>query len=255
MDFERLERRLERAFTARPVRVGDGSIVWRRKPAPLWRFVDESSDAEEREDYSDLEAWPGNVAELLGTRASSVLGFYWDGFGPTSSVAGVVLLELERASYLCQWDETNSYLAVAKLQGWKKPKVLGAAVSELLRENGHPHGVSVFGSLPTETTNYSPSLVPSRLIKQAYFDWLQADPWKTKSTWSELAEEHYSRAIEPNSLTRSLDFLHTLPRLDEPGEVSAWVAEREDESARIPDHARQQLFDEWFATSYEESSL
>ena len=124
------------------------------------------------------------MADLLGSRGRSLLGFYWDGFGPCSSVAGLTLLELQRSSYLCHWDEIESYRAVAKLDGWRKRHVLRDAVRELLRENGHPHGISVFGSLPTETTNYAVRLIPTATVKQAYFDWLQADPWGNGDTWS-----------------------------------------------------------------------
>ena len=56
------------------------------------------------------------MSDLLGARDRSLLGFYWDGFGPTSFVAGLTLLELQRASYLCHWDEIESYRAVAKLE-------------------------------------------------------------------------------------------------------------------------------------------
>ena len=102
------------------MQVGAGSIVWRRKPVLLWQLVAESLDEEEREEETDLQAWPGSVAELLGSRGRALLGFYWDGFGPTSFVAGLTLLELQRASYLCHWDEIESYRAVAKLEGWRK---------------------------------------------------------------------------------------------------------------------------------------
>ena len=252
MDFVRLERRLERAFTGRPVQVGAGSIVWRRKPVALWQLVAASLDKEERAEETDLQAWPGSVAELLGARGRSLLGFYWDGFGPTSFVAGLTLLELDRSSYLCHWDELESYRAVAKLEGWRKRSVLRDTVGELLRENGHPHGLSVFGSLPTETTNYAVRLIPTATVKQAYFDWLQADPWGNGDTWSELAQEHYSRLVEPNVLTRSLDYLSTFPALDDSEAVNAWLKQEEDESAAMPDHSRQRLFDDWFATAYEQ---
>ena len=205
MDFVKLERRLERAFTGKPVQVGAGSIVWRRRPVLLWQLVADSLDEEERQEAPDLQAWPGNVSDLLGARDRALLGFYWDGFGPTSFVAGITLLELQRSSYLCHWDELQSYRAVAKLEGWRNRPVLRDAVRELLRRNGHPHGLSVFGSLPTETTNYAVRLIPTATVKQAYFDWLQADPWGNGDTWSELAQEHCSRTRRtqrPHSLAR-----------------------------------------------------
>ena len=67
-----------------------------------------------------------------------------------------------------------------------------------------------------------------------------------------LAQEHYSRLVEPNVLTRSLDYLATLPMLDDTDAVTAWLKDQEDESAAMPDHSRQQLFDDCFATVYEQ---
>ena len=66
MDFVKLEQRLERLFTGRTVQVGAGSIVWRRKPVLLWQLVANSLDEEEREEETDLQAWPGSVAERFG---------------------------------------------------------------------------------------------------------------------------------------------------------------------------------------------
>ena len=50
---------------------------------------------------------------------------------------------------------------------------VAAAVKEILRRNGRPHSVELFGSIPTETTNRIPSLLPDAVVKQAYFDLLQ----------------------------------------------------------------------------------
>jgi hypothetical protein len=40
-----------------------------------------------------------------------------------------------------------------------------------------------------------------------------------------------------------------LPSLDDPEAISAWLAERDTESAAFTDQARQRLFDEWFASA------
>ena len=70
-------------------------------------------------------------------------------------------------------------------------------------------------------------------------------------TWATLAEEYYGRLVEPNHLQRSLDLLQTLPSLDNPEAISGSVAEREADSAALPDQVRQRLFDEWFASAYD----
>jgi hypothetical protein len=169
MDIGIMERRLARAFTARPVEIGDGRIVWRSRPAPLWRYLEEGLDKEERAEYGPLQHWPGSVMELLDERRQKLLSFYWDGLGPISWVAGIEVLVSGERAYLCYWNEVDTYVAVAALARWDHPLVICAAVKELLRENGRPHGVDVFGSLPTETTNCRPDLLPEEVIRKAYF--------------------------------------------------------------------------------------
>ncbi len=39
--------------------------------------------------------------------------------------------------------------------------------------------------------------------------------------------------------------------LNDTDAVIAWLKDQEDESAAMPDHSRQHLFDEWLATAYE----
>jgi hypothetical protein len=81
--------------------------------------------------------------------------------------------------------------------------------------------------------------------ERAPFAAAQVDP----GTWSVLSSEHYGRIVEPDHLQRSLDILRTMPPIDE---FDGWLKDLEAESAAMPDHARQRLFDEWFAGAYEE---
>lgn len=248
-----VEERLSHAFAGKPNALGGGSIVWRRQPALLWRYLEESLEEEEREEHGGLEYWPGSVAELLEGRLHPLLSFYWGGWGPMSWVAGLEVLQLERSAYLCLWDERESYRALARLERWNDRPLLSQAVRELLRANGQRQGVAVFGSLPSETTNKRPDLIPTAVLKQAYFDWLQWQEAQQGTAWLALAEEHFGRIVEPNHLQRSLDLLTSLPALDDAGALSDWLERRSGESAALPDHIRQRLFDDWFATSYEAS--
>lgn len=57
--------------------------------------MNEALSEDERDECGDLEAWPGSLSELLeqhGIEERRLLYFYWDGFGPTSWVAGLVLI-------------------------------------------------------------------------------------------------------------------------------------------------------------------
>lgn len=73
-------------------------------------------------------------------------------------------------------------------------------------ETGRRQDLGFFsGSLPNGTDNRSPDLLPTSVVRQAYFDWLQ---WhEDGSAWNELAEEHFGRIVEPDHLERSLDVL------------------------------------------------
>ena len=63
---------------------------------------------------------------------------------------------------------------------------------------------------------------------------------------------HYGRIVEPNHLQRSLDILHTLPRLDDPTTVDAWL--NGDNDPPIDTQTRERLFQEWFQSAYEENA-
>jgi hypothetical protein len=99
-----------------------------------------------------------------------LLRFYWDGLGPTSWVAGLVLIGNGKRRYLSYWNELESYLTVAAIEPSDDPLAISGTLQLLLSRNGRGFGVDIFGSLPTETTNHAPLLVEESVIRQAYFD-------------------------------------------------------------------------------------
>jgi hypothetical protein len=211
---------------------------------------------EEREEWGDLEAWPGSLTQLLADHEvdeQQLLGFYWDGFGPISWVAGLALIGDGSRRYVCSWDETESYRALAAVEPWDDPLAVSGTISRVLARNGKEFGVHLFGSLPHETTNHAPDLVSRTTVRQAYFDLLQWWECEQGSAWLDLAEEHYGRIVEPNHLQRCLDMLQSLPLLDDSEAISTWFAKRNAESEAMSDHARQRLFDEWFVGTYDET--
>ena len=133
----------------------------------------------------------------------------------------------------------DSYVAMAALESWDDPLVLAPAVKELLEHNGAGHGLMLFGSLPTETTNDRPDLLPIEVVKQAYFDWLNEG--EDGGAWDSLEEEYFGRLVEPDHLQRSLD---ALERLSQQG------SGQPEAQGHLSDDAKRQLFDEWFETAY-----
>jgi hypothetical protein len=176
MDWKCVERKLERGFRASPRRYGSSLVIERRRPFPLAKVMNAALSEEEREEWGDLEEWPGSVSQLFeghGVGENSLLGFYWDGFGPMSWVAGLVLIGSGRRRYLCYWDETESYRALAAVEPWDDPLSVSGTVGRVLARNGKGFGVDLFGSLPHETTNHAYGLVSRAAVRQAYLDLLQ----------------------------------------------------------------------------------
>jgi hypothetical protein len=255
MDWEKVERRLERSFSARWRRFGSTAVSERRRPFPLAPAISDTLTAEEVEEYGDLVAWPGSFSELLAhnkIEQRELLRFYWEGLGPISWGAGLVLIGNGRRRYLACWDEIESYRALAALDPWDDPLAVSAVVKRLLVRNGATFGIAMFGSLPTETSNHAPDLVPVTVVRQAYFDLMQWWECERGSPWIDLADEHFGRIVEPNHLQRGLDILETLPMLTQSGALGQWLEDRDTESAAMPDEIRQRLFDEWFGSAYDE---
>src|SRR5262245_25389521 len=139
MNWEKVERSLERGFSARPRRFGSTLLIERRRPFALARVIEETLSEDERDEFGDLEAWPGSLSALLeenGIEERRLLSFYWDGFGPISWVAGLVLIGNGRRRYLCYWDETESYRALAAVDPWDDELALSVVVARLLARNG-----------------------------------------------------------------------------------------------------------------------
>lgn len=245
MDWGRVERKLAGAFRARPLRIGSALVVYRRRPLSLATVLEPELTDDERVEYGSLAAWPGSVSELLEEERAAIdlLGFSWDSLGPMSWAAGMELVGTGSRRYLCVWDEVKSYRAVAAVEPWDDASAVSAAVSSYLSCNGRRHGDGLFGSLPHEVTNYRPDLLPTPVVEQALFDYMQWAESVEPGTWALLASEHYGLMVEPNHLQRSLDVLEMFGSLD----LDEIVAE----SAAMPDHARQQLFAEWFETAYQ----
>jgi hypothetical protein len=238
MELERLEARLDRAFRAKPQRLGEARIAWRRKPIPLSEHLGSALEPEKVDEYrGTLAAWPGTVEEMLGGRLRDVLAFSWCPETPISFVAGLRVLDFGRRGYLCFHNECHSYLAVALLDPWQDELVLSAAVKRLLRENGRKCGLELFGSIPHQTVNSLPDLLLTPVVKQAYFEWLL---WAAEHPPAPAHDAEHVRlpAEEWLEAARGKPVATLSKRA-----LEAWIA--------LSDLRRQQMFDAWFESTYE----
>jgi hypothetical protein len=236
MDLERLEARLARAFRARPKRLGEAKIVWRKTPLPLCEHVGVVLERHARRQQARLRAWPDSFDELVGERLVDITSFHWLRGTPIAFSAGVQVLDLGDHGYLCAWNECHAHLAVARLEPWQDELVLSAAVKHLLRENGQRHGLELFGSIPHETMNHQPELLITAVIKQSLYDWLL---WAIERP--SALRPHTTREATPMeewlAVARDGTVLSTGRRA-----LQAWIA--------LSDLRLQQRFDEWFETAY-----
>src|SRR5262249_48090869 len=151
-------------------------------------------EGDEIETYKGtFEAWPGNVHELLDNHnlRRGLISFSHDGFGPVSWSYGFESIDLGRRSYLVLWDELESYRVLASITPLTKTALralLTGAISDQL------------GGVPHDIFNNAPSLLSRTFIEQAFSKLLDSS-----HGWDALAEEHFSRIVEPNNLQRSLD--------------------------------------------------
>jgi hypothetical protein len=244
MDIDRFTKSLERAFARTSATELGGVEVWElRKPRPLAPLLDKALQGEEeREPYEGtFQDWPGNVQEILDQHGlhRRLVTLNWDGFGPVSWSAGVVVIEAGGRAYLCSWDELESYQLHAAVGSVGDSDALRELVGDLLSSG------SLVQHVPHYVWNYAPELLDRQTIEDAFARQLDAS-----EGWGALAEEHYGRIVEPNHLQRCLDILQRLPRLDE---LDAWLDEREDDDGSdLPEPARRALLREFLDGGYEE---
>ena len=202
--------------------------------------------------------WPAVPLELLEQRYEAVkwFDFYWDAIGPTSWISNLYLLRREwRSSLVCLLNEEEPLFLLGLVESHDNRLLLSRLFTRLIDRNGKHFGVNVFGSLPTETTNWLPHLVDERVIKQAYWDWLEwAEPAQFDS-WLDLEQSLALYDLEPNPMKRSLAVLSGLPNLTEPTAVADWLDEHDQESAGLPDHSKQAILDWYFRRRYVTDSV
>ena len=124
--------------------------------------------------------------------------------------------------------------------------------TRIVHNNGAAFGVHLFGSLPTETTNWLPELVPEAVLKRPYFDWLEWAEQVEGSAWLSLEESLIAHELEPNPMARAFAAFRSLPSPSEPETLSEWLHERDQESANLPDRSRQLILDDYFRRRYDE---
>jgi hypothetical protein len=243
LNTERFAKLLERTFARTSVTELHGSVRELRRPRSLAPALEKSLEGdEELELYAGtFEGWPGNVAEILDEHGlhRSLITLNWDGFGPVSWSAGIVAIELADRTYVCTWDEMESYQLRCAIGSTGDTDALREVVAGILSSG------SLVQHVPHCVWNRAPGLLGRDKIEDAFASHLD-----DIQGWGALAEEHYGRLVEPNHLQRCLDILHRLPDADE---LDGWLEDLEsDDGSDLSDEARRQLLHEFLDRGYEE---
>jgi hypothetical protein len=248
MNIDRFTLLLETAFKhTTSVQVHDTQVRRLGKPRPLAPLLDEALEGEDDPDEytGTFGDWPGNARELLESRglARSLLTLHWDGFGPVSWSAGLVVIETGGHTYVCKWDELESYQLLAVVRATGNTAGLAQIVVDAIAG----------GALVQHPPHYIWNLAP-RLLDRAVLEDAFAKLLDTNEGWGSLAEEHFGRIVEPNHLRRCLDMLDDLPRHDDQHALDIWLKRVDDDGSDLSEPARRLLLKEFIDRGYEEAA-
>jgi hypothetical protein len=256
IDWTQFDATLAAAFCERRVKVGDGIVLTGAERRPLLghELLGASSDTpEEREEIATYEWWPASILELLEQRyrPEQWFGFYWDSIGPMSWSSSLWLLHRDGgSSIVALLHEEQPFYLLGLVDPDDDPLLLSPLFSEIVKENGRGFGVDLFGSLPIETTNWRPDLVPQAVVKQSYWDWMEWAEEVEGSAWVNLEETLAIYELEPNPMKRAFAAFTGLPDLNSEPAIQTWLGDRDAESAGFPDHSKQSILDWYFQRRY-----
>jgi hypothetical protein len=242
MQEDTIRRLIDTAFTeTRLTTTGGGRVLSPREPLDLFQLLQKAAENEEERDSVD----PFTPMETLG--GAPFLEFLWDGFGPTSSFASLQLADLgDSGTLVCWFTEVPPTEAFALIQSDDDLEIWSALVAQLFGDNGASYGIGLFGGLPSEVTNHKPDAVPPRVLKDAFWQWLEymeADGW---SVWASLRDQTLGRLEQPDSLQRSTDLLNKLVRLGPEG----YLAATKPDPVELPEADRRLILENYFTLSY-----
>ena len=173
----------------------------------------------------------------------TLLDFYWDGFGPTSSDATIDLVDLGTAGTLAYWitEDAPTY-AFALIQPGGDTDIWPAFVVDLFRDNGESYGIELFGGLPSQTTNRRPDLVPPVALREAFWQWIEGREAGGRPQWVRLRDDTIERLEQPDPLQRSLDLLRQAARLG----IDGFLAAMEPEHVDLSEDERRLILENYF---------
>ena len=221
------------AFIETRLATSRGRVLAPLEPFGLRTTIQEAAEGVvlNREDFAG--AFPSHT----------LLDFYWDGFGPTSSGATIDLVDLGATGTLAYWitEDAPTY-AFALIQPGGDTDIWPAFVVDLFRDNGESYGIELFGSLPSQTTNGRPDLVPPVALREAFWQWIEGREAVGRPQWGHLRDHTIESLEQPNPLQRSSDLLRRVARLG----IDGFLAATEPEHVDLPEDDRRRILENYF---------
>lgn len=169
---------------------------------------------------------------------------------PTRSSSLWLLRRGDRSSIVCLLQEDQPLYLLAIVKPNDDSLLLSRLFTRLVEDNGAGFGLQLFGSLPVETTNWLPQLVPEQVVKQAYWDWQEWCEQARGSAWLNLEETLASYELYPNPIERPLAAISRVPNLTGPEPLHDWLEAQDAESSALPHQSKQFILDSLFHHGY-----
>jgi hypothetical protein len=249
MNWKLVDEALVEAFSVPHLYAGGGRGYGAEQPVILEEVMEQALETEEeREEFED-----DPLALLEEQGLVSLLSFHWQSIGPCVFSTFVSLLELGREHvFVIVRDEWVGAKVIARLEPAAEQRLVSAFVHSLIFENGEAYGYHLFGSLPSETFNSRPDLVPRSILQDGYAWWMEwAEANHGPEIWATL-EDQVVGPLFNDPYERAMGILKSLPPLDEREAVRTWLEQERSRGAQLPESSRALLLYEYFEHNYEE---
>ena len=248
MNREKANSLVENAFKDPNAKLHNGAILIPSEPIDLETVLRAAVETEEDEEDIDNEEHEA-ILEKIGWPCENLFRFYWQSLGPMVSACYLNVLHLSDKTELIwvQRDFEPFRQGIAFVNCPLSKTVMSALFKALIRENGSAFGVELFGSLPSNTHNKVEELVPEKVVRAAYWDWMKWAEDAFEVDWYGMAEEIVAQEKSP--IMYPLDLLRGFGEGFN-GDAAAWLRERGIKNGRLTERAKRAIFDAYFKQSY-----
>lgn len=147
---------------------------------------------------------------------------------------------------LAEFGEDPS-LVFAAIDPANSSSVCSAFFRDLVRDNGHSYRLEgFFGSLPSNTRNHQPDLIPADVIKESYWRWMEWASRNEPASWTDLRELVLRKAVDPRVLRPFGEMLQEAMHNVE------HKALRQEEAAALTEEDRWRILDIYLSQAYRE---